>query len=584
MISIDASIKHHKTALIKKPAIICSKEFKKYLDKNNHKLLSILDDSVTIYLYDIKYVLLTAEDFKQYKAKHLPIGMNAIEIKTSLQEMKRAFYKDCYKTIPESILNKKKIASLEMNSIILSKTDVSIEDKYVYMLTKSFLDYETIKRLRTPGDRWIQIENLIEWVRLTYRSTDISDLLPHFLKSSFVLHDQSNTKRRVFKVIDKNTVLEDKSGLYTTHILNRTDRFSFKSFVRLTVEFLYALPTAENRTSGIDYLSEIADAPASKRGKMIAKYSSDILGSTNQAHIANIVGISQARVSQICKDFLKVYSFKQVSRDEYENENFNFMNENGINSPLLRKYHLETGIDSETGEVTTASRYYVLVGSKLISHFFYKSSIVGNTKRKIKTRSGEIIEIEKRERRSLPILANSTKYSTQLRNITSNTDVQLMNTQKPNTRPYALKHEVNKSVENIVQIVARKKTSAFDKLTSFVLKDMILDLISTVKVGKFDRSFKKMSVARKQIGKEISLINKQLKDAKESDMDTLWIAKLQTVSYAYNRIKRILKEVDSRIIQQSKHLFTLDSESLDSLIDLSKTEVELKNELQKVAI
>lgn len=583
MTSSNTALTEFVPKIEKQSAIICSNEFKKYLSKSEFKLLSPLSDSITVYMYDIKYVIVNKEDLKLYKSRHLPVGMNVVEIRTSLDEVKRAFYKDNFKVIPEELLNKQKISTLEVQSIILNKEDVSIQDKYVYMLVKSYLDFETTERTRTPGDRWVNIENLIEWVKMTYMSSDIAKLLPHFLKSSFVLHDQT-AKKKIFKVVAKNTVLEDRSGLYTTHILKRSERFSFKSFVKLVVEFLYAQPTAENRTHGIDYLSEIADAPASKRGKMISRHASNLLGSTNQAHIAKIVGISQARVSQICKDFLKVYSFRQISREEYENENFNFFTENGIKSPLLRRYHLETGINSETGEVTAESRYFILLGTKLISHFFYKSTIVGVTKRKVKTRSGEVVEVEKRERRSLPLLANSTKYSTKLRNVTSNTDVQLMNKEKTNPRPYASNHEVNKCVENTVQIVARKKSSAYDKLTSFILKDMILDLIETVKVGKLDRKIKKMSLARKQIGREIYSINKQLEDAKRLDQDSLWIAKLQTVSSAYNRIKNILKEVDNRIIEESKHTtFTSDSSSLDELFDLTN-ELDNNNDSENLTV
>jgi len=449
---------------------------------------------------------------------------------------------------------------------------VTLQDKYLYELTRSFLDTETADRKRVPGDRWVNVEDLRKWVKLTFRTTDVDGFLPHFLKSSFVLHDQT-IKKGIFKLQTKQGVLGDKSGIYTTHIMKRNERFSFKAFLRTTVEFLYAMPTAENRTSGIDYLSEIAEAPAGKRGKLISKYSSSILGTTNQAHIAKIVGISQARVSQICKDFLKVYSFKQISREEFENTNFEYKNENGVKSPLLRKYHLESGVDSLTGEVTIDNRYYVLIGSKLVSHFFFKSSIVGMTKKKVRTRDGKELEIEKLERRELSLLANSTKYKTQLKHVNATTNVQLNNKPKTNTRHYAYNNEVEKCVENnMLQIVAHTRRIANDKLTSFVLKEMILNLIETVKVGKLNKSVRQMNVMRKQIGREINLINTQLNN-RSLQMDSLYVFKLQTISSAYNRIKNILKEVDTKILNQSKHFYSnsdLDS-SFDSEIDSTLT-------------
>lgn len=546
------------TELVYTDKILTTKKLKRYF---NNAVCT--NDSTIFATSHFDYIIMEKLEYIKTINKN-PSLKSVCFIEVTENDLIKAYFKNNHKKIPQNILNNYKLINLRIDSDVMTNMTIDIKDKYTFIISKAYLDFIKDDDGRKKGDRWIEISSLISFAK-NHCKYDISGFLPQFLKSSFVSIDKSDKKTARFQLKTKEEIYNKRSFIYATVILERNERFSFKKFIKTAVEFLYAMPRPVARTSGVDYLSEIASATPAKRKRLMEKYATELVGYTNQSYISKLCGISQARVSQICRDFLKVYTFQEISEKEFNDNNFESMNENGHKNHTLRKYQLEKGIDLESGEIKYKTVYYALKGTRLISHLHFASSIYAPTKKQIITRSGEEIEIVKSVRKDMTVLANTLRYATKYQKLKTTNKVHL--NPKTDSRPYAKSNEVTKCADNTRQVVARSNRIAFDKLTSTTLKNLYLDLVQTSKIENIRRE-RGIAKSRKQIGYSTFLINKQLQ---EETLDAKRRLQLQVISNAYNKIKSLVKSVDERIMNQRTPNWnvSIDDElsNLDSFLD-----------------
>jgi len=550
---------------IQKPIIICSDEFYSRLNKKDFFIIKVSNAPTTPFnTYSITRAIITPKDrIKLHNANIIKYNDSRITL-TDIETIDRAYQSTGkYDSFDVSLLNKHKMISLFLPSIILNSDVYTSAQRYVYILAVAFIEHQVKQGLLQQGKRWVNVENFKKWCIKNFRVGEKFDsCLDEFLESPFVAHNQVKLKG-LFCLEPQKVIFGTSTFIYANYIPKRTERMTYTDFMRLQVEFLYSMPLPIERTTFQDYHAELDGLNDNQKKKRVKYNMSERIGAVTQESIAKMCGISQARVCQITTRFNKVYSFKKLTSEVYEALQFQSKNEAAKQSPIARKYWCENGINSETGEMEYQTSHYVAIGSKLLSHLEFKSSIYAKTDRTKTSRlTGEKHELEKCERRNLSYLCDSYRYATTLKPSTTSTKIALISKKKPSTRPYATRNGLNEVLtgnENMTyQIVAKRLTTAFEKLTSFELKRMILELIQVGTIGKLHGKQKNLSDIRKYIGYQLSKISTRLKT---TESGTLLYTQLLSILTTYNRLKKVINPIDLKIKSNMK----LDVETVNEL-------------------
>jgi len=177
-----------------------------------------------------------------------------------------------------------------------------------------------------------------------------------FLESSFV---QSSNKEG-FVLSTHKEIFSDKHHIYSTIVINsnaKSDLYKqmkYQDFVKISTVFLYGIPQKtrmyKEKISGIQPMG--------------------------QTGIGNSLGLTTGRINQITKGQKKVYIWTEVTAHEKHSSKY------FRNSYVTDIHNLGVQKNNEFKK----SKYYKLIGTKLLTHLNYKSFVQGEVKGVLRTR------------------------------------------------------------------------------------------------------------------------------------------------------------------------------------------------------
>lgn len=331
-----------------------------HLISNINEIKKIFNDKVEVIVYKYNSKLKSLENrdlviiyknsktnIKKFKEKYkihnlILVNENNFE-KSIVNYCKKYNFRDY---LNDNILNKYKSKYKFYIYEDILNLNIDLYYKYFLTIAWTYLNEKNKNNLNRKNKRIIDKSEFRKFFyELGYRPQEFAESrgnyslqyrLDKFLNS---YHFCNKIDENTYELLPKHHFFNSKNSLYVLYRIKDGEKFKYKQFHDLAIEFLYAKPQENNTPNNVQ--------------------------TTTLRNIADVLKISHVNVHKTVEKKLKVYKFKVITEQEYQN-NIALNNMEGV-----FKYNYK--LNYKKGKQFTV--YLQNIGSKLISNLQYRTVI-----------------------------------------------------------------------------------------------------------------------------------------------------------------------------------------------------------------